>query len=368
MSIETPSKGTILIVDDTPANVSVLFDFLAENGYKVLVAQEGKRAIQKAEYGLPDLILLDVMMPGIDGFETCRRLKSNPKTQDIPIIFMTALSDSPNKIKGFELGAVDYVTKPFQQEEVLARINTHLTIRYLQKNLQVKNAELADKNRELNAFTRTVAHDLKTPVTNLISLSELLLEEHSGGLHAQALQSLQHILKSGENMLSLIRALQLLERVSSQEITLAPVDMGYIVVQVKQRLFQMFKQYQGELILPQNWPMVQCYAPWVEEIWANYLTNGLKYGGRPPRLELGSTPCEDMIRFWVRDNGHGLNAEAQSQLFTPFSWVTHKRSEDGHGLGLYVARRIVNRMGGEVGVESKEGGGSLFYFTLMASR
>jgi len=161
-------KGTILIVDDTPANVSILFDFLAESGYKVLVAQEGKRAIQKAEYAIPDLILLDIMMPGIDGFETCKVLKSTEKTKDIPIIFMTALADTIDKVKGFKLGAADYITKPIQHEEVLARINSQLNFRRLQKQIQLHAIELEKRNLELDAFARTVAHDLKNPLNAVI--------------------------------------------------------------------------------------------------------------------------------------------------------------------------------------------------------
>lgn len=135
-------QDVIVIVDDKPTNLGVLFDFLTDSGFKVLVAQDGESAIQKVEYAHPDLILLDVMMPGIDGFETCRRLKANPATQDIPVIFMTALSDTVDKVKGFSLGAVDYVIKPVQQEEVRARVTTHLTLRNLQHKLQQQNLQL----------------------------------------------------------------------------------------------------------------------------------------------------------------------------------------------------------------------------------
>jgi PAS domain S-box-containing protein len=140
--LDENNKGVIVIVDDKPTNLGILFDFLTDSGFKVLVAQDGESAIQKVEYARPDLILLDVMMPGIDGFETCRRLKANPSTQDIPVIFMTALSDTVDKVKGFSLGAVDYVTKPMQQEEVRARVTTHVTIRNLQKKLEDQNLQM----------------------------------------------------------------------------------------------------------------------------------------------------------------------------------------------------------------------------------
>ncbi len=145
MSDENFNKNVIVIVDDKPTNLGVLFDFLTDSGFKVLVAQDGESALQKVEYAHPDLILLDVMMPGIDGFETCRRLKAQESTKDIPVIFMTALSDTVDKVKGFNLGAVDYVTKPVQQEEVRARVTTHLKLRNLQKKLEAQNLQLQEE-------------------------------------------------------------------------------------------------------------------------------------------------------------------------------------------------------------------------------
>src|SRR5919199_6917724 len=136
MSVDSTEKGVILIVDDTPTNLEVLLDFLEDSGFKVWVAEDGESAIEGAEYAPPELILLDVLMPGIDGFETCERLKANPLIQDIPVIFMTALTDTVDKVRGFKVGAVDYITKPIQPEEVLSRIQTHLTLRNLQKQLQ----------------------------------------------------------------------------------------------------------------------------------------------------------------------------------------------------------------------------------------
>lgn len=142
MSVATGEQGVILVVDDTPTNLEVLFNFLTDSSFKILVAEDGESAIQKAEYASPDLILLDIIMPGIDGFETCRRLKAKESTRDIPVIFMTALSETVDKIRGLQVGAVDYITKPLQQEEVLARVQIHLRLRNLTKQLQEQNLQL----------------------------------------------------------------------------------------------------------------------------------------------------------------------------------------------------------------------------------
>jgi light-regulated signal transduction histidine kinase (bacteriophytochrome) len=148
MNKDMPPKGTILVVDDTPTNLEVLFDFLSNAGFKVLFAEDGESALEKANYAIPNLILLDILMPGIDGFETCRRLKENETTKAIPVIFLTALTDTVDKVKGFSLGAVDFITKPLQYEEVLARVETHLRLQALTKQLQEQNERLAQEIQE----------------------------------------------------------------------------------------------------------------------------------------------------------------------------------------------------------------------------
>ncbi len=137
-------KATILVVDDNPTNLDILFKSLTQAGFKVLVAQDGENAIRQAELARPDAILLDIVMPGLDGFETCRRLKNKTQTKDIPVIFLSALTDTPDKVTGFKIGAVDYITKPFQQEEVLVRITTHITLRNLRRLVETHNEELQE--------------------------------------------------------------------------------------------------------------------------------------------------------------------------------------------------------------------------------
>ena len=195
MPEEIIKDSSILIVDDTPINLDILFEYLDAIGFEVFVAEDGQSALEQAEYTNPDIILLDVLMPGIDGFETCRRLKANPKTANIPVIFMTALADTGDKVTGFEVGAVDYVTKPLQYKEVLARLITHLTVRQLQRNLERQNTrlqqeieqrkeaeaalqaqtlELQARNDELDAFSRTVAHDIKIPLGTVMGYAQMI--------------------------------------------------------------------------------------------------------------------------------------------------------------------------------------------------
>jgi len=357
MPFKTSERETILIVDDTPANLNILFDYLDSAGFKVLVASSGSEALERAKYMQPDLILLDVMMPGMDGFETCRRLKREEITEDIPIIFMTALADAESKITGFDVGGVDYITKPFHNKEVLARVNTHLTIRRIQKDLQARN-------RELDAFAHTVAHDIRNSLNRIMGFAEMLSEEYNT-ISADELKKYSDIItRSGRQMSQLVEALLLLAGVRKQEVELTPLDMSDIVDGALHRLSDMIDRYQAEIILPQAWPTAMGYAPWVEEVWVNYLDNALKYGGQPPCLELGAALQPDgQLRFLVQDNGPGIAPENQARLFTEFTRLEPSRSE-GHGLGLSIVKRIVERLSGQVGVESRLGQGGLFYFTL----
>ncbi|MCP4152022.1 MAG: response regulator [bacterium] len=139
----------ILVVDDDPPSIGVIVTHLKERGFKDVISRDGESGLKRAEYAHPDLILLDITMPGIDGLETCRRLKANEHTKDIPVVFMTALADTVDKIRGFEAGGADYITKPFQKEEVMVRVETHLSLRMLQKTLEDKNARLEEKNTQL---------------------------------------------------------------------------------------------------------------------------------------------------------------------------------------------------------------------------
>ncbi len=362
-------RETILIVDDTPANLRLLFQILVEQGYKVRVAVSGDRALETVQVNVPDLILLDIMMPDMDGYEVCRRLKADEKTRDIPIIFISALSTTENKIKAFTTGGVDYVTKPFQAEEVLARVRTHLTLRQLQQQLQQMNVKLLTannslkiRNKELDAFAHTVSHELKNPLHVIQGYSEWLASEHVSSEKSERV--LNTINQTSQKMSSIVEALLLLAGVRKTEVVASPLDMGKIVAAAQKRLADMIAKYQAQIDRPPDWPVAIGYAPWIEEVWVNYLSNGLKYGGRPPHLTLGATTqANNMVQFWVQDNGPGLSPKEQAQLFVPFTRLTDLHVE-GHGLGLSIVQQIMQKLEGQAGVESYIGQGSKFNFVL----
>jgi signal transduction histidine kinase len=356
-------KKSILVVDDTPENLRLLAEILTEQGYRVRPAANGERALATVQKEPPDLILLDVMMPELDGYEVCRRLKAAAKTRDIPIIFISALNEVFDKVTAFAIGGVDYITKPFQVEEVLARVQIHLSLKEMRQTLQEQNRQLQEQNRELDAFAQTVAHDLKSPLANVLA-SLSLMQAYFPDLDEDMLQLLQVSVNASRKMNNIIDELLLLAGVRREAVQVTPLNMAEVVNQALSHLTQMIDEYQPELIVPDRWPLAQGYAPWLEEVWTNYISNGLKYGGQPARLELGATPQADgIVRFWVRDHGPGLSPEEQGWLFTEFTRLDPVRAQ-GHGLGLSIVRRIMNKLGGQCGVESTPGQGSEFYFTL----
>lgn len=368
-------QGNILVVDDTPANLRLLSQMLSERGYKVRAVRSGPQALRAAQAAPPDLILLDILMPEMDGYEVCQRLKADERTRDIPILFISALGETEDKVRAFAAGGVDYVTKPFQAEEVLARVRTHLALRNLTRQLQEANAELSrrleelrERNEELDAFAHTVAHDIKGPLSVIIGFAEML--EHDYGdlseeTRRECMQSLSH---SARKAVNIVDALLLLASVRKADVVPQPLDMGRIVDAACERLADLIREYQAEIIRPSQWPSALGHPAWVEEVWVNYISNGCKYGGKPPRLELGYSESDSEVRFWVRDNGDGIAPEEQGRLFVPFTRLSQVQIK-GHGLGLSIVRRIVEKLGGRVGVESEgvPGHGSLFYFTLPAA-
>jgi len=289
----------------------------------------------------------------------------NPSIISVPLrvrqnVFgaLQLLDDQVDRFSPADLALVE----PLAASAAIAIENAQLV-----QMLRQRTIELEARNEELAAFAHTVAHDLKNPLARIVGFSETLVEQCPTMSTEELGAYLYKIARTGRKMSRIIDALLLLAGVRDMQVEMQPLDMTGIIEEARQHLAPEIETRQATLLLPDEWPLALGYAPWVEEIWVNYISNAVKYGGAPPHIELGSERQQDgMVRFWVKDNGPGISPAAQQRLFTPFTRLDQVRGE-GHGLGLSIVRRIVERMGGKVGVESRRDQGSLFTFTLPAA-
>jgi len=259
--------------------------------------------------------------------------------------------------------------REFPAEASISKIETNdgITLMVVLRDIsERREAELKQQNliEELDAFAHTVSHDLKAPLSLVTAYAHLLKEE--ARLPDEHHHYLNAMIRSSRKMNNIIDELQLLAGVRKARVELKPLNMARIVAEAQQRLVHLIEEYEAQITAPEDWPAALGYAPWVEQVWVNYISNAIQYGGQPPRLRLGATFRSDgFIRFWARDNGPGLTPEVQRDLFKPFMQFDQVRAQ-GYGLGLSIVRRIIERLGGQVGVESEgiSGQGCTFFFTL----
>jgi len=387
----TTNQNSILIVDDNRTNLDILSEYLYSVGFKVFVAQNGESALKRAKYAQPDIILLDVMMPGIDGFETCRRLQSSPETKNIPIIFMTALASSKDKVKGFQVGAVDYVTKPLQYDEVLARINTHLRILNQAKQLHKQNIQLQQLTDELTSlnlskdkFFSIVAHDLKGPFLPLLGNAELLstsaetfdtqaVKSMSGAIHDSA----KRVLALLENLLQW--SLMQMGRIEYKPVT---VQLSTIVTQNVNLLFENARAKQITL-RNQVSPEIYIHADkqMIDTVIRNLISNALKFTRESGQVTINCRPHQiqttemnhpdaklptEFIEVSVADTGVGMNEASLDKLFQidVHHTTAGTNAERGTGLGLLICQEMVIINGGKIWAESVLEEGTTFRFTV----
>lgn len=284
------------------------------------------------------------------------------------IIFVTSgeFSLTAFIIAGICSVSIAYVMSAHMLRQQQAISDRNDRLRELARELRTANNDLSERNAQLDAFAHTVAHDLQTPLNTLRGLSRLLEENHASVAPDTARRYLHVISRTSDKMSRIVDELLLLSTLQQpQALSMEVLEMGEIVAEARRTLQPLIEKHNGRVATPGEWPAATGYGPWVEQIWVNYISNALKYGGEPPRVELGAKVAGQSVRFWVRDNGPGLTPEQQSMLFSPFTRLDKTRAQ-GQGLGLSIVRQIAEHLGGTVGVESsgRRGEGSTFYFTL----
>lgn len=349
--MSSPRSVGILVVEDDDLVRQTLVDILELNGYRVRFATNGVDGLSLAREMQPSLVVTDIEMPGMTGYELISELRRDERLRGVPVVIITAKVDRPSTRRGMELGADDCITKPFTEDEVLRSIQTRL-----------EKKELVD---ELDAFAHTVAHDLHNPLMTLrgrLQLLEMELEE------PDLTSKRRHLAEAGRaaSRLSLIiEELLVLAGVRRQQVKPEALDMGTIAAEAVDRLEHLLKRTDATVTLPQEWPRAMGHPAWVVHLWSNYISNAAKYGGPKAKITLGAGPGSGpgRVRFWVRDQGPGISPSVRSGLFVPFAQTLGARAT-GHGLGLSIVRRIADKLGGDAGVETPTDGGARFWFEL----
>jgi signal transduction histidine kinase len=380
----TPSKESILIVDDTPANLQLLAQMLSEQGYKVRMAQDGTMALMSIESSPPDLILLDIMMPELNGYEVCSKLKASSFTKDIPIIFISALNEVFDKVKAFEVGGVDYITKPFQAQEVLARVEHQLHIRRLTQQLLEQNAllqqevhrrEIAEaevrkslsKEQELNQlksyFVSMVSHEFRNPLTTILGFAELIRDFDQQLTSEKRQAYLRQIQESARRMTALLNDVLSIGQAEAGKLEFNPEPLD--VEEFCRDLVEEIKlgnsvQHIITFSRPSQLTKACMDKNLLRQILTNLLSNAIKYSPEGSAVTFDLICQDEKAIFHIKDEGIGISPEDQQRLFESFQRGSNVGKISGTGLGLTIVKKAVDLHGGQIAVKSEIGVGTTF--------
>lgn len=369
----------ILIVDDTEANLHLLSRVLGKEGFRHIEARDGQEALDMAKEYKPDLILLDIMMPDIDGYGVIQQIKNSPELSDIPVIFLSSLTETDDKVQAFKAGGVDYITKPFQKEEALARIKTHLQIRFLQqqlneriKILREREVELSRLNQKKDELVRTVSHDIKNPLTGIIGLVKLMKDSDQVS-EDEKKQMLSVIEESGTNLLNLVR--EVLDResrkVRSEELNYEEVAVFEIIERVisMNKAKSLVKNIGLDFTIQPKNIIAEVDQNKVEIAVNNLVSNALKFTPSGGKVAVHVSLKEQDVFIEVRDTGIGIPEKMLPDIFTNKDYSTTGTSgELGTGLGLDIVLLYVELHGGKISVKSQLDEGTTFVLRLPQKR
>lgn len=364
----------VLIVDDNLANLDVLLRTLSERGYDISVATDGAMALKSVTIILPDLILLDILMPGIDGYETCARLKSDPATKNIPVIFLSAKTDSADIVKGFQSGGVDYITKPFNRDEVLVRVSTQLQLR--EKTNELKRAkveikqyaqELERSNEDLQVFASVASHDLKAPLRKIRILGDILIDKYEGISVEEGKKYLARICAVTDQLNQLIDSVLEFSKLEKTPKVFTSCDLESVAKKAVRDLEVQIDESRAEIVVG-DLPRVDGESLLLYQLFQNIISNAIKYhrDGVAPVVRLTSSYCSETKswRIEVSDNGIGIDEQHFDKIFKPFERLHGSGEFEGVGIGLATCHKIVQRLNGKLTVRNNAEGGATFTVDL----
>jgi two-component system sensor histidine kinase/response regulator len=375
-SAKAEDKPVILVVDDQPLNIELLETHLVPQGYDILAAESGEAALKTIGERSVDLVLLDVMMPEIDGFEVCRRIKADERLRHIPVVMITALSAKEDRIKGIEAGAEDFISKPIDKGEVLARVKMLLSVKKLDDDRRGAVEELQESNdrlRELEALrdslVHMVIHDLRNPLTVIINFAHFLETTDPEKLSDKGRSYIGYIIKSAEFLNEMCSSMLDVSKMESgqMQLNLGACDLGALAREVVSRLEALKGERQISLTLPEQPVLIRGDAQLLSRLFQNLVGNALKFVPvATGKIDIALEPGEGRVRCTVRDNGPGIPPEHREKVFDKF-WQGTARAQGikySSGLGLTFCKMVVEAHGGRIGVESEVGAGSVFWFEL----
>jgi two-component system, sensor histidine kinase and response regulator len=361
-----PKRESILVVDDTVENLRLLANMLAEHEYEIRPVTSARQAIQAVRRDPPDLILLDINMPEMDGYEACQKIKEIGYT-DIPIIFLTAQTDMPAKVKAFGVGGVDYITKPFQIEEVLARAKAHLALRRARVELQESYARLSQLEKLRDDLVKMIVHDMRSPLTSLILRLQLLAETPSAGRKTDDAEMLDGAIESASALNKMANELLDVSRMESGQFPLerAMTDLAQTADEVKESMAGLAR---GRLIeIEADSPCAcSCDSTLIRRVLENLVSNAIKHTPKAGNVRIALLPGDTCVRVEVRDQGAGVPVEARAKIFEKFGTLAARQEKAFHsvGLGLAFSKLAVEAHGGTIGVEDGKPVGSVFWFEI----
>jgi signal transduction histidine kinase len=365
------AKDVILVVDDQPNNLKVIASVLGRD-YSLSIANSGANALKILENNTPDLILLDIMMPEMDGFEVCRRIKANERIRHIPVIFLTAKNDIDDIVNGFSSGAVDYITKPFNSVEVKVRVQNHLNLKHALDELKITNQKLQELNATKDKFFSIIAHDLRSPFTSILGFSELLADQITDKEYNNIEEYAGFIKQSSKQAMDLLTNLLEWARSQTNKIEYKPekIDLNHLIEETA-IMFDQIALPKGITIkrnLNQNLE-VMADKHMIATVIRNLISNAIKFTGTGGEISVSAQKDQEEIVVKISDNGVGIPANRIEKVFQidNNNSTLGTANEEGTGLGLILCKTFVEKSGGWIRVESEERKGSVFSFSIPST-